>query len=174
MTSTPARTSLDDVSELPRLLPTEAIDERYGQPVTLLDGEVVRTMLSAESGTSRRRSAGMAGLRSAARSRPYAATRADVRARVTDAKAGFVLVHISTPLAECERRDRMGLYRKARAGLIPEFTGISDAYEAPVDADLVIDTTDVPVDEAVERVVALLLGRGALVPGRTAPDPGNE
>jgi len=79
---------------------------------------------------------------------------------------------VSTPLAECERRDRKGLYAKARAGLIPEFTGISDPYEEPTDADLVIDTTDVPVDEAVERVVALLVARGVLVPDWTPSGPG--
>jgi len=83
-------------------------------------------------------------------------TREDVRRMVTGAGAEFVLVHVSTPLAECERRDRKGLYAKARAGLIPEFTGISDPY-GPTDADLVIDTTNVPVDEAVERVLTLLV-----------------
>src|SRR4029453_13184428 len=73
---------------------------------------------------------------------PFAAPRAEVRAMHDAAGAGFVLVHVTTPLAECERRDRKGLYAKARAGLIPEFTGISSPYEVPRDATVAIDTTD--------------------------------
>ena len=71
-------------------------------------------------------------------------------------------------VAECERRDRKGLYAKARAGLIPEFTGISDPYEEPTDADLAIDTTDVSVDEAVDRILALLTTRGFVHSGTSA------
>jgi len=166
----------------------EAVDDRFGRQATLLDGDVVRTMLSAGLTFSKadrelniRRIGYVAaeigrhgGLAICCPIAPYAATRAEVRAMVTSTGADFVLVHISTPLAECERRDRKGLYAKARAGLIPEFTGISDPYEAPTDADLAIDTTDVPVDGAVERVVALLVSRGALAADRSAPDPSNE
>jgi sulfate adenylyltransferase len=82
-----------------------------------------------------------------------------------EAQAGagsFVLVHVSTPLAECERRDRKGLYAKARAGEIPEFTGISDPYEEPVDAALTIDTTEVSAEAAAERVLAYLERSGRL------------
>jgi sulfate adenylyltransferase len=155
--------------------------------VTLLDGDVVRSMLSAGLTFSKadrelniRRIGYVAaeigrhgGLAICCPIAPYAATRAEVRAMVTDAGADFVLVHISTPLAECERRDRKGLYAKARAGLIPEFTGISDPYEEPVDADLAIDTTHVPVEEAVERVLTYLVDRRALA--HPAPtDPSNE
>ena len=93
---------------------------------------------------------------------------------VNAAGADFVLVHVSTPLAECERRDRKGLYAKARAGLIPEFTGISDPYEEPTDADLVIDTTDVPVHDAVSQVLALLIARGALAVDQVSSEPTNE
>ena len=85
-----------------------------------------------------------------ARSRRTPRTRAEVRAMV-EAAGDFVLVHVSTPLEECERRDRKGLYAKARAGLIPEFTGISDPYEEPDDADLVIDTADVSLTRRCER-----------------------
>jgi sulfate adenylyltransferase len=73
---------------------------------------------------------------------------------------GFLLVHVATPLEVCEARDRKGLYAKARAGIIKEFTGISDTYEAPSDADLTIDTTDLCPAEAVERIVSELAARG--------------
>jgi sulfate adenylyltransferase len=74
--------------------------------------------------------------------------------------ADFLLVHVSTPLEECERRDRKGLYAKARAGLIPGFTGISDPYEEPEDADLEIDTTDISVEQAVHQVLDPLIQGG--------------
>ena len=70
--------------------------------------------------------------------------------------ADFLEVWVSTPLAECERRDRKGLYAQARAGAIGDFTGIDSPYEEPQDADLVVDTTTVGVDEAVELVIAEL------------------
>ena len=69
----------------------------------------------------------------------------------------FVEVYVSTPLAECERRDVKGLYRRARAGEIKEFTGISDPYEAPANPELTIDTTGISVDEASQKVVDYLL-----------------
>ena len=75
---------------------------------------------------------------------------------MTEEHGDFVLVHVSTPLEACEARDRKGLYAKARRGEIPEFTGISDPYEPPLDADLTIDTSQVPVDEAVELVLAAM------------------
>ena len=74
----------------------------------------------------------------------------------------FVLVHVSTPLEVCERRDRKGLYAKAREGLVPEFTGISSPYEEPEDADLRLDTSVVDVGEAVEAVWTVLERRGYL------------
>jgi sulfate adenylyltransferase len=67
---------------------------------------------------------------------------------------------VSTPLEECERRDRKGLYAKARAGLIPGFTGISDPYEEPEDADLEIDTTGISVEQAVHQVLDPLIQGG--------------
>ena len=75
---------------------------------------------------------------------------------------GFVLVHIATPLEECERRDRKGLYAKARAGELPEFTGISDPYEQPEDAEVVADTTGREPAEVVEDVLAHLRSAGYL------------
>jgi sulfate adenylyltransferase len=89
---------------------------------------------------------------------PYDETRRWVR-EIVEAAGGpgaFVLVWISTPLEECERRDVKGLYAKARAGEITGFTGIDDPYEEPGDAELVIDTTGVPVVEAVARILAFI------------------
>ena len=66
---------------------------------------------------------------------------------------GFLLVHVATPIEVCEQRDRKGLYAKARAGIIKEFTGISDPYEEPVDADIVIDTTKLTAEEAAQQIL---------------------
>ena len=125
--------------------------------VTYLDGDVVRHLLSAgltfskddrdlnirRIGFVAAEAARHGGLAICAPIAPYAATREEVREMVESVGADFLLVHVATPLEECERRDRKGLYAKARAGLIPEFTGISDPYEEPDDADLVIDTTHI-------------------------------
>jgi sulfate adenylyltransferase len=146
--------------------------------VTLLDGDVVRRRLSAGLGFSRadrdlniRRIGWVAaevgrhgGIAVCAPIAPYAATRAAVR-RDVEATGDFVLVHVATPLEVCEQRDRKGLYAKARAGLIPEFTGVSDPYEEPTDADLVLDTSRVPVAEALGRIVTVLRQGGWLLPG---------
>ena len=145
-----------------------------GSTVTLLDGDEVRTHLSAGLGFSKadrdtnvRRIGWVAaqiakhgGLAVCAPIAPYAATRADAR-RLVEEQAGpgsFVLVHVATPLEECEARDRKGLYAKARRGEIAEFTGISDPYEEPTDAELTIDTRSVGVDESARRVLAHLMG----------------
>jgi sulfate adenylyltransferase len=79
---------------------------------------------------------------------------------MVNAFGDFVLVHVATPLEECERRDRKGLYAKARAGVIPEFTGISDPYESPDDADLTIDTTNLSPEDAVIQVFDHLVAGG--------------
>jgi sulfate adenylyltransferase len=140
--------------------------------ITLLDGDVVRTHLSKGLGFSKedrdvniRRIGWVAaevakhgGLAVCAPIAPYDATRAWVRAQV-EAAAGpgaFLLVWVSTPIDECESRDVKVLYAKARRGEITGFTGIDDPYEPPGDADLVIDTSVVALDDAVEQVVALL------------------
>ena len=153
----------------------DVLIERGDRTVTLLDGDVVRRLLSAGLSFSKadrdhniRRIGYVAaevtrhgGLAICAPIAPYAATRAEVR-RMVSAVGGFVLVHVATPLAECERRDRKGLYAKARSGLIPEFTGISDPYEPPEDADLVLDTTGLDPDDAVAAVLDLLVAAGWL------------
>ena len=83
---------------------------------------------------------------------------------MAQAVGDFILVHVNTPLAECERRDLKGLYAKARAGLIPEFTGISDPYDEPLDADLRVDTSSLTQDEAVAAVLDHLIGGGWVSP----------
>jgi sulfate adenylyltransferase len=92
---------------------------------------------------------------------PYQQTRRAVRAMV-EAVGGFVEVHVATPIETCERRDRKGLYAKARAGLIPEFTGVSDPYEIPEKPELSIDTTHLEIGEAVQQVVLKLEREGYL------------
>jgi sulfate adenylyltransferase len=148
-----------------------------GRTVTSVDGDVARRMLSAGLSFSRAdrdlnilRIGWVAGevtkhggVAVCAPIAPYAATRARVR-ELVEAHGDFVLIHISTPLEVCEARDRKGLYAKARAGLIENFTGISDPYEEPVDADLTLDTSTMPVDEAVARVVDHLVAGGWLAP----------
>ena len=152
--------------------------ERGGRRVTLLDGDLVRRHLSSELGFSRphrdlnvRRIGYVAaqitwngGAAVCAPIAPYDATRRDVREMVA-AGGGFVLVHVATPLEVCERRDRKGLYARARAGIIPEFTGISDPYEEPTDAEITIDTMREPAEDSAERVLGWLQGEGYLRDG---------
>jgi sulfate adenylyltransferase len=95
---------------------------------------------------------------------PYARARANARAMARMAGAGFLLVHVATPLEVCERRDRKGLYAKARAGQLKGMTGIDDPYEAPTDAELVIDTSDMSVDSAVHAVLNHLTETGWVEP----------
>ena len=93
---------------------------------------------------------------------PFDHTRKVARAMADDVGAAFVLIHVATPLEECERRDRKGLYAKARRGEIEHFTGISSPYEVPVDADLAFDTTDRTVDDVLHEILTFLVGRGWL------------
>ena len=79
---------------------------------------------------------------------------------VEAAGGAFVLIHVATPLEVCEARDRKGLYALARAGKIPEFTGISDPYEVPQDADIRIDTSVQDVGSAVDVVLDELRTKG--------------
>lgn len=151
--------------------------ERTGRQVTLLDGDLVRKHLSSELGFSREHRdlnilrigfvaaeiVKHGGLVICAPIAPYDAIRRRVAAMV-EAHGGFVLIHVSTPLEECERRDRKGLYAKARAGLIEQFTGISDVYETPANASVTIDTTVTSVDEAVDDVLGYLVKAGYLEP----------
>ena len=81
---------------------------------------------------------------------------------VEAAGGAFFLVHVATPLEECERRDRKGLYAKARAGEIPEFTGISSPYEEPEDAAVRIDTTGRSIEDCLDEVLDHLYDEGIL------------
>jgi sulfate adenylyltransferase len=91
---------------------------------------------------------------------PYHATREQVRGMVGHER--FVLVHVSTVIEECERRDVKGLYSRARAGELKGFTGVDDPYEPPVAPDLALPTTDCTPGESAERIVGLLRERGFL------------
>ncbi|MFD0819155.1 adenylyl-sulfate kinase, partial [Micromonospora zhanjiangensis] len=94
----------------------------------------------------------------------YAKARATARQMALAAGAGFLLVHVATPLEVCERRDRKGLYARARAGLLTGMTGVDDPYEEPTDADLVLDTSALTVEEAVQAVLAHLTDTGWVEP----------
>lgn len=156
----------------------DALLERGDRTVSLLDGDLVRRLLSADVGFSREgRDLNIArigyvatevarhgGIAICAPIAPYAAARAAVRSMVTEV-GDFVLIHVSTPLAVCEARDRKGLYAQARAGVIGSFTGISDPYEEPKDADLVLDTSLVSRRDAVAAVLAHLSRGGWLSAG---------
>jgi sulfate adenylyltransferase len=147
--------------------------EMGGRPVTLLDGDIVRRNLSSELGFSQRdrdiniRRIGFVaseitkngGIALCAPIAPYDAVRKDVRAMV-GAAGGFVLVHVDAPLEVCEGRDRKGLYAKARAGLIPEFTGISDPYEPPADAEVTLRTAELTPEESAQQVILHLEREG--------------
>jgi sulfate adenylyltransferase len=147
--------------------------EMGGRPVTLLDGDLVRKHLSSELGFSKehrdiniRRIGFVAseitkngGIAICAPIAPYDSVRKEVRATVQPG-GGFVLVHLSTGLAACESRDRKGLYAKARAGLVQHFTGISDPYEAPTDAEVVIDTSDLSAEESAQEILLYLERQG--------------
>ena len=148
--------------------------QRGGRPVTLLDGDVVRKHLSSELGFSKehrdlniRRIGFVAaeitrngGVAICAPIAPYAGTRQAVREMAEAANGGFIEIHVATPLEACERRDRKGLYAKARAGLIKGFTGIDDPYEVPEAPELRIDTTDCTVEEAAQQVLLKLESLG--------------
>ena len=147
--------------------------EMGGRPVTLLDGDLVRKNLSSELGFSKehrdiniRRIGYVAseitkngGIAICAPIAPYDDIRKENRALIEHG-GGYMLVHIATPIEVCEQRDRKGLYAKARAGIIKEFTGVSDPYEEPDDADVVIDTTDVTPEEAAHQIILHLEKEG--------------
>jgi sulfate adenylyltransferase len=149
--------------------------ETTGRPVTMLDGDVVRQHLSSELGFSREhrdvnvlRIGWVAseivrhgGIAICALIAPYDQARKQVRDMI-EPLGGFLLVHVATPLETCEARDAKGLYAKARAGVLPNFTGVSDPYEAPADAALTIDTGQTSVADACVLILQRLTSEGYL------------
>jgi sulfate adenylyltransferase len=154
--------------------------ETGGRPVTLLDGDLVRKHLSSELGFSKehrdiniRRIGYVAseitkngGIAICAPIAPYDATRKEIRAMI-EPVGGFIMVHLSTSVAVCEQRDRKGLYAKARAGILKEFTGISDPYEEPTDAEVRINTADLSAEEAAQEIILHLEREGFVGMNRT-------
>lgn len=140
----------------------------------LLDGDNVRHGLCADLGFSEadrtenlRRVGAVAGLMVdagllvlSAFISPYRSQRELVKSLVPAGK--FLEIHIATPLEVCEQRDVKGLYKKARAGEISQFTGISDPYEAPLAADLVLNTAESSLEQSVEQLLALLVNKGVI------------
>ena len=167
----------------------EALTERGDRTVSLLDGDHVRQLLSAGLSFSRAdRDLNIArigyvaaevarhgGIAICAPIAPYAQARAAARQMVTEV-GDFLLIYVSTPVDVCAARDRKGLYAKARAGLISGFTGVTDPYEEPRDADLVLDTSAMTRQEAVDTVLKLLITGGWLArtdePGEPAASGG--
>ncbi len=147
--------------------------ESGSRPVSLLDGDIVRQNLSSELGFSKehrdlniRRIGFVAseitkngGVAICAPIAPYRETRRAVR-ELIEQHGAFVEVHVSTPLEVCETRDRKGLYAKARKGVIPEFTGISDPYNVPEHPELDINTAELSPMEAAQEVLLYLLKEG--------------
>ncbi|MEJ2368734.1 MAG: bifunctional sulfate adenylyltransferase/adenylylsulfate kinase [Acidobacteriota bacterium] len=147
--------------------------EMGGRPITLLDGDIVRKNLSSELGFSKehrdlniRRIGFVAseitkngGIALCAPIAPYRNVRRDNKALIS-AVGGYILVHVATPLEVCETRDRKGLYAKARAGIIKEFTGISDPYEAPEYPEVKLDTTDLSPEECAQAILLHLEREG--------------
>ena len=155
--------------------------ETGGRPVTLLDGDLVRKNLSSELGFSKehrdiniRRIGYVAseitkngGIAICAPIAPYDATRKHVR-QLIEPHGGFILVHAATPIEVCEQRDRKGLYAKARAGIVKEFTGISDPYEEPKDAEVVLNTADLTPEEAAQEIILHLEREGFIGVGNNS------
>ncbi|MEW6218003.1 MAG: bifunctional sulfate adenylyltransferase/adenylylsulfate kinase [Thermodesulfobacteriota bacterium] len=143
------------------------------RPVTLLDGDVVRKNLSSELGFSRRdRNLNITrigfvaseitkngGIALCAPIAPYRESRRENR-RLISQYGGYIEVHVATPLAVCEGRDRKGLYAKARAGIVRGLTGIDDPYELPESPEVRIDTSENTPDEAAEEVLLYLRREG--------------
>ncbi|HFC30182.1 MAG TPA: bifunctional sulfate adenylyltransferase/adenylylsulfate kinase [Oceanospirillales bacterium] len=149
--------------------------EMVERPISLLDGDIVRKNLSSELGFSKEhRNLNVlrigyvaseitknGGIAICAPIAPYAQTRHEVR-NLIEPLGGFIEVHVATSVEVCEKRDRKGLYAKARAGIIKEFTGISDPYEAPENAEVVIDTEVCKPAEAAQKIILKLEAMGLI------------
>jgi len=159
-------------STIARIIYAKFIEEGK-RAVTLLDGDVVRLNLSSELGFSRKdrlinvsRIAYVAseitknrGIAICAPIAPYTVMRRDARNNI-EQYGVFIEIHVATSLEECEKRDRKGLYAKARKGIIPEFTGISDPYDIPENPEIRIDTIDLSPIQAAQDVYLYLIREG--------------
>jgi len=147
--------------------------EMGGRPVTLLDGDIVRKNLSSELGYSKehrdlniKRIGFVAseitkngGIAICAPIAPYEEARRYNRELISQF-GGYIEVYVSTPLEVCERRDRKGLYAKARAGIIKNFTGVSDPYEIPKNPEIILDTSILSPEEAAQEILLYLKKKG--------------
>jgi len=147
--------------------------EMSTRPVSLLDGDIVRRNLSSELNFSRehrdinvkrigfvaREITKNRGIAICAPIAPYEKTRTEIRNAIEE-YGGFFEIHVSTPIDECEKRDRKGMYAKARAGLLKCFTGVDDPYEIPLQPELRVDTTNLTPDEAVHEILLLIGQKG--------------
>ena len=142
------------------------LNEDGTRPVTVLDGDGVRRHLSSELGFSREHRnlnvlrigyvasliAKSGGIAICAPIAPYEDIRRQAR-EIVEATGGFIEVHVATPVEVCEKRDRKGLYAKARAGLLANFTGVNDPYELPIQPDLRIDTEEYSPDQCAQQIL---------------------
>jgi len=143
------------------------------RPVTLLDGDIVRRNLSSNlKFTKEDRDINVSrigfvaseitknrGIAICAPIAPYESTRSEIRSTI-ESYGGFIEVHVSTPIEICEKRDRKGMYAKARAGLIKGFTGVDDPYEIPASPEVSINTTDITPSEAAQEILLFLGQKG--------------
>jgi sulfate adenylyltransferase len=157
-----------------------------GLIVTLLDGDVVRTHLSKGLGFSREdRDSNVLrvgyvaseivrhrGMVICALVSPFDGARNSVRALV--GARHFVLAYVDTPVEVCERRDVKGLYAKARRGEVTGFTGVDDPYEKPLDADIVLTTTDCSPEDNAIRLLQFLIQRGLLLESAAVRTMGDD
>ena len=147
--------------------------EQGSRPVTLLDGDIVRTNLSSELGFSKEhRSINIkrigyvaseitknGGIAICAPIAPYEEDRKRNR-RLISKEGGYVEIFVNTSLEKCEERDSKGLYAMAREGKIKKFTGISDPYEEPMDAEIVINSSGKSPNKLVEEIYEKIVNMG--------------
>jgi sulfate adenylyltransferase len=140
--------------------------ELTDRPITLLDGDVIRTHLSRGLGFSQedreenitrvgfvaKEITRHGGIVICALVAPFVRARNIVREMITET-GGFIEAYVATPLDVCEIRDRKGMYKKAREGVIRQFTGVSDVYEVPVSPEITIDTVSIEPAEIIETLI---------------------
>ena len=143
--------------------------------ITLLDGDVIRRTLATELGFSQedrniniRRIGFVAseitkvgGIALCAAIAPYESSRRENRDLIS-AHGGYIEIYVSTSYTDCEKRDTKGLYAKAKKGELKGFTGYDDPYEPPQNAEIIIDTTNISINDAVKKIILYLTETGYL------------